>query len=328
MEQRGYSKWQGDDLYHADQIESILIHLNVNIVNETETNFLCLCPFHNNNDTPAMSVAKETGMFLCFAPHCGERGNVTQLVQRVGTMDQYQSRRFIEKFRKNVDMASILARSMEQPVEFKEFDQALLDKFKEDFPGSEAQNYMWGRKFNDTTLETFDVGYSAAQNMVVVPMHDPSAMPLGVIGRSLTGKQFKNTPGLPKSKTAFNFHRAKKASETVIIVESSMDAMRVHQSGFPNVIALLGGFISQHHVAQINKAFNSIIIFTDNDEAGRTLGRSIEDKLSNKRILWAADSPDAVYPADAKDAGDLEDSMIANLVRTAIDPITYQTWYN
>lgn len=267
-------------------------------------------------------------MFLCFAPHCGERGNISQLVQRVGGLNFYQARRFIEKYKKDVDLAAIVAKNLVEPVEFTLFSQETLNKMKEAFPGSPAQRYMWGRKFHDTTLDYFDVGYSETQKMVVVPMHGPIGQPLGVIGRSLVGKQFKNSPNLPKSKTAFNFHRAKKASETVIIVESSMDAMRVHQAGFPNVVALLGGFISKHHVAQLGRAFNTIIIFTDNDEAGRTLGRSIEDKLSNKRILWAADSPEWLYPGNVKDASDLSDSQISKLIREAISPITYDSWYN
>lgn len=83
----------------------------------------------------------------------------------------------------------------------------------------------------------FDLGYSKNMDMVTVPVHSPDGTPIGLVGRSIKGKSFKNSTNLPKSKTLFNIHRAKKIGDHVIVVESSFDAIRVHQAGFPNVVA-------------------------------------------------------------------------------------------
>jgi len=61
--------------------------------------------------------------------------------------------------------------------------------------------------------------------MVTIPVHSPDGIPVGFVGRSIEGKEFKNTPGLPKAKTLFNLHRVKTAGK-VYVVESSFDAIR------------------------------------------------------------------------------------------------------
>lgn len=321
-------KWETAEVYHPESIESILINLKIDPTWETETNFLALCPFHDNTDTPAFSIEKETGLFMCFAPHCGAKGNLQQLVERAGGFTVWEAKRFIEKYKHEIDLEAIVARNIEKPVEFVKFDQGVLDELKSNFVGSEAEEYMFRRGFSSKTLDYFDIGYSINRKMVVVPMHDPNGMPIGLIGRSIEGKRFKNSVNLPKSKTAWNFHRAKHESDTVIICESSFDAMRIHQAGFPNVIALLGGYISTEHARQIGRSFSTIINFTDADQAGRKLAESIYEKLIDKRILWAADCPEWHYPFGKKDASDLTDDQIRKLVVNAISTTEYRMWYD
>jgi hypothetical protein len=177
-------------------------------------------------------------------------------------------------------------------------------------------------------------------------MHDPTGMLVGFVGRSVEGKIFKNTNNLPKSKTAWNFHRAKRTGETVIIVESSFDAMRIHQAGYPNVIALLGGHVTSYHLDQISKTFSNVVIMTDFDKKiyrancrkcagrrecqghrpGRELGHSIVNGLPMTRIKWAAYDDECVYPHDAKDAGDMTDDEIRHCLTHAVSNFEYSRW--
>jgi len=144
--------------------------------------------------------------------------------------------------------------------------------------------------------------------------------------RSISEKKFKNSTNLPKNKTLFNIHRAKKIGDHVIIVESSFDAIRIHQSGFPNVVATLGGHISTDNINLLNRYFNKIIIMTDADQAGRELGISISNKLKNKDILWASYSYGKIYPHDAKDAGDMSEEEIKICIKNAVSDIEYKSW--
>ena len=160
--------------------------------------------------------------------------------------------------------------------------------------------------------------------MVTVPLHSPDGILVGVIGRSADGgKKFKNSPNLPRNKTLFNLHRAKREGGTIIVVESSFDAIRLWQAGFPNAVATLGGSISDTNIQHLNKYSSTIIIMTDNDSAGRALGNTIATKLKNKNVLWAKYDYNVVYPHGAKDVGDLTDEEIKACVKNAIPHFEY-----
>lgn len=349
----GYRRrdWGEEDYeaYTPEQVEGVLEYCDVEVVGDTHTHFLCYCPFHGNTDSPAFAVDKYKGLFTCFNPSCMNSGTLPDLLRRQKGLNPFQSQRVIIKHR-NVNrtpFAERLREAMAKPVDFVEFPQESLDRMAEDFKGSVAEEYMHSRGFDDDTLEYFGVGYSAKQNMVIVPMHDPNGMPIGLIGRtpSSTDKRFKNSTGLPKAKTAWNFHRAKRHGDTVIICEASYDAMRIHQAGYPNVIALLGGHVTDYHIAQINRHFSKVIIMTDFDEKqyrpncrmcnyrtctghrpGRDLGRSIANKLPNKKIMWAAYDDKVVFPHGAKDASDMDDDEIRQCLRNSVSNLTYSQW--
>ena len=354
---RRRNEWQDDyEVYSDSQVEAVLEQCGIDIVSDTHTHFLAYCPFHGNTDSPAMAVDKTKGLWNCFSPVCMSSGTLLDLLRRRKGMNPFQAQRFVLKYRdvnsKTFDERMAIALS--KPVDFVEFPQSVIDKMANDFKGSIAETYMKSRGFDDETLEYFKVGYSAKKNMVAVPMHDPNGMPIGVIGRtpSHTDKAFKNSVNLPKSKTSWNFHRAKRCGDTVIVCEASYDAMRIHQAGYPNVIALLGGSVTVHHVDQINRNFSKVVIMTDFDKKmkrancrlcrgkpfksnevpceghrpGRELGRAIANQLPNKRIMWAAYDDTCVFPHNAKDASDMTDDEIRQCLRHAVSNLEYSQW--
>ena len=302
-----------------------------------------MCPFHGNIDTPAFSVGKLNGLYVCFNPGCDAHGTLEELVRRTRQVNVFQAKKIIVKAKSGAPKSSVLNKVngiLDTPT-FTPFDQHKIDNMIKNFPGSVAQEYMKARGFDDTTLSYFGVGYSASKNLVTVPMHAPDGTPIGVIGRSPTEKKFQNSYGLPKAKTMWNFHRAKK-HDSVVICEASYDAMMVHQAGYPNVVALLGGHISPYHVEQLNRTFSTIVIMTDFDQPrkrpncklcnyrpcvghrdGRILGRAIQKAVPNKRVLWAVYNDDAVYPHDAKDACDMTQAEIRQVIEGAESTFAY-----
>ena len=210
---------------------------------------------------------------------------------------------------------------------FEEFPYSTLVKLNDDLVTEwKAQKYFESRGINMQSGKYFNLGYSKNMDMVTVPVHSPDGMPIGIVGRSIEGKSFKNSTNLPKSKTLFNVHRAKKIGDHVIVVESSFDAIRVHQAGFPNVVATLGGFLSTEQQHLLNRYFNKITIMTDADLAGRELGLSIANKLRMKDILWSSCGYGKIYPHEAKDAGDMTDEEIIFCIKNAVSDIEYRSW--
>ncbi len=327
---RGYNTKQIDTTQYAPaHIKSIVKSIGLSIVGETNNDFLCYCPFHSNRNTSSFSVSREKGAFICFNPSCGESGTLLELVKRVMHKNDFEAMRFISSKEteslENFD--ELLSEVMEEKPAFEEFPQETIDRLHADLAGNKhAREYLGSRFINKESVEYFSLGYSPAMNMVVTPVHSPDGLPIGIVGRSIEGKTFKNSTNLPKSKTLFNIHRAKKIGDHVIIVESNFDAIRVHQAGFPNVVATLGGFLSTEQQHLLNRHFNRITIMTDSDLAGRELGLSIANKLRMKDLLWASYEYGKIYPHDAKDVGDMTEEEIKACIKNAVSDIEYRTW--
>jgi DNA primase len=220
-----------------------------------------------------------------------------------------------------------MANMFEEKPDFEEFSQETLDRLHTDLLASQsAKDYLKSRSINEESMNHFGLGYSTSMNMVITPVHSPDGTPIGLVGRSIEGKSFKNSTNLPKSKTLFNVHRAKRIGEHVIVVESNFDAIRIHQAGFPNVVAVLGGVLSTEQQKLLNRYFNKITVMTDADLAGRELGLSIANRLKNKDLLWASYEYGKIYPHDAKDAGDMTDEEIKSCIKNAVSDIEYRSW--
>jgi DNA primase len=105
----------------------------------------------------------------------------------------------------------------------------------------------------------------------------------------------------------FNIQNAKLHSD-VIIVEGSVDAMKVHEAGFPNVVASLGAQVSPQQVSMLKKYFDRIIIFSDNDDAGEAMKGAIINSCCGKE-LYAAKISDGL-----KDPGEMSVKQIKDSI--------------
>ena len=312
--------------YTSSQVREVLEGIGVKVHHASQTDYFCYCPFHNNTHTPSFAISKGTGAYICYNPSCDARGGLEDLIIQKGSMGQFEAMRFLRLLQKNRPdtFDQDLEDLFEDKPEFIEFSQDILNNLYDDLKKSDiGKEYFLSRGINDESIDYFQLGYSEKQRMVTVPLHSPSGLPVGIIGRSIEGKSFKNSDNLPRSLTMFNLHRAKKISPTIIVCESSFDAIRIHQAGYPNVVATLGGGISKHNVQNLNKYSSSIIIATDADEAGRKLGMDIVGKLPNKNVLWASFDDGVIYPNGAKDVGDLTDSEIKQCIKNAISHFEY-----
>lgn len=315
--------------YSAGQVKTIVKSIGLNLFSEVGDQIAFYCPFHNNTHTPSCSINESSGAWICFNPSCSESGTILDLVKRVMQINDFQALRLIMSHGKIKSDAfeDELNAVLDDKPEFEEFPQETLNRLHAGlFENQEAKLYLISRGINEESIKHFGLGFSGSTNMVITPVHSPEGIPVGLVGRSISDKKFKNSNNLPKSKTLFNIHRAKRIGSNVIIVESNFDAIRVHQAGFPNVVATLGGHMSPNNLNLLNRYFNKIIIMTDSDSAGRELGNSIASRLRNKDILWASHEYGKIYPHEAKDAGDMTDEEIKSCINNSVSNIEYQSW--
>ena len=324
-----YARKADSTQYAVSQVKAIVKALGLHETSEANNNLLMYCPFHSNRHTASFSISCENGAWLCYNPACGESGNLIELVKRILHKNDFEALRFISSKQNEAleNFDELLSGLMEDKPEFEEFPKETLNKLHTEIISTqEGKDYFKSRGIDNQSIIDFELGYSKNMGMVTVPVHSPDGIPIGIVGRSIEGKSFKNSTNLPKSKTMFNIHRAKKIGSNVIVVESSFDAIRVHQAGFPNVVATLGGSLSSEQQRLLNKYFSTIVIMTDADEAGRELGLSIANRLNTKDILWASYDYGKIYPHDAKDVGDMTDQEIQQCIKNSVSHIEYVSW--
>jgi DNA primase len=217
----------------------------------------------------------------------------------------FESIRFIKTKEVATNLEQEIGKKLIQEPEYVRFDEVLLKRLNQQALDSHrAKSYFAGRSISEDSMKKFGLGFSEKQDMVTVPVHAPDGMPLGFVGRSIEGKDFKNTPGLPKAKTLFNLHRVK-TSSSIYVVESSFDAIRLDQCGLP-AVATLGSNVSNIQIDLLKKYFNNIYVIADNDEAGRNMLTRIRDKAGSRVSEIKLNS-------QYKDIGDMPDDEIRSL---------------
>jgi DNA primase len=300
------------NLYTASQIKRVLSGSGVTVEKEAESEYIVFCPFHANHRTPAGEINKFSGLFFCFS--CSKTADLIELVMHFSNRTYFEAVRFIKNKEVETDILSEVNNKLIEKEEWTEFDMSVVDRLHEQALISErAKEYFIKRKISKESVVKFKLGYSETQDMISIPVYNHEGLCVGFVARSIEGKDFKNTYKLPKSKLLFNLNRVKTASK-VYVVESSFDAIRLDQVGFP-AVATLGANVSSKQIDLLKRYFSDIIIIADNDEAGGNMKERIIESLGSSVTIINIDQK-------YKDIGDMEDSDIIKLNKSFNDQIS------
>ena len=268
-----------------------------------DSDFIIFCSFHSNTRTPAGEVHKSNGTFFCFS--CQKVADLVELVMHTSGRSYFEAVRFIKSKEEESNLELDINKKLYIKPDYVAYDEFTLKRLNSQLISSErAKDYLLYRKMDQSSMVKFMLGYSEKQDMITIPVHAPNGIPVGFVGRSIEGKDFKNTPGLPKSKILFNLHRIKTA-DMVYVVESSFDAIRLDQVGFP-AVATLGANVSNVQIELLQKYFNNIVVIADNDEAGGNMKDKIIEKLKSRVSVIQLNK-------EYKDIGDMSDEKIKEL---------------
>jgi DNA primase len=289
--------------YTSDQIKKVLIGAGLTIEKEIDSDYIIFCPFHANNRTPAGEVDKITGKFFCFS--CHHVADLIEVVMHTTARSYFEAARYIKSKEGLSSIIGDVEKKLISIPEYVQYDQVIIKRLNQQaLESPRAMRYYSGRLITEASVKKFQLGYSEKQDMVTIPIAAPDGMEVGFVGRSIEGKDFKNTPGLPKSKILFNLHRVK-TSNRVYVVESSFDAIRLDQVGIP-AVATLGAMVSTKQIELLRKYFNSVFVIADNDEAGSNMRDKIIKSLG---AMVTTVKLDSAY----KDIGDMQDEDIKRL---------------
>ena len=292
-----------NSFYTKEQVYRVLIGAGIDIEAEYGTDYIVFCPYHNNNRTPAGEVSKDHGTFFCFG--CQTTKSLIEFIMHTSNRTYFESIRYIKSKEQDISIEDSVNKALVEKPEFVQYDELLIKRLtNQALESPRAVRYFEGRSITKDSINKFNLGYSEKQDSVTIPVHSPDGMCIGFVARTVEGKEFKNTPGLPKGKVLFNLHRIK-ASSTVYVVESSFDAIRLDQVGFP-AVATLGANVSAAQIRLLEKYFNNVVLIADNDDAGVIMRDKLIEKLGS---IVTSVYIDKKY----KDIGDMDDDAIKKL---------------
>lgn len=298
-----YRNRRNSSVYTPEQIKRVLAGSGINIESEVDSDYIIFCPFHNNYRSPAGEIDKRSGFFFCFS--CQHVCDLTAFVMHTSGRTYFEAVRFVKSKETETDLSYQINQALVVKPDYIPYDELQIKRLNQQaLESPRAMRYYSGRLITEASIRKFDLGYSEKQDMVTIPVASPDGVSVGFVGRSVEGKDFKNTPGLPKSKVLFNLHRVK-ASSRVYVVESSFDAIRLDQCGFP-AVATLGANVSKIQTDLLQKYFNEIYVIADNDEAGGNMKDKIVERLGSRVIVIKLDK-------QYKDIGDMSDEAIKNI---------------
>lgn len=332
-----------------NQLLTVLERLGVEIESIADDEIRLLCPFHGNSDTSAMAMSNPQGIFFCHNPMCGETGTLVDMVQKLRRVNYFEAARMIDDAHLGDSFqVSLPKRKKKEPVVIPPEVYERWQRELRDHP--KALDYLHSRGITDDSIEHFKLGYSFQKDLLITPVFDEQEVCIGGVGRGVEEKVFKNTPGTTSSLSLFNIQNARK-SEYVIICEGNFDAIRVHQAGYPNVVATLGSNFSENHLTQVVTHFSRVVIMTDDDGntvrancklcrnngmrycVGHNAGRDLGEKIANMCLKsgvtprWAVAGCGIIYPEGVKDPGDMTDDQIRECIQNSVSNFEYNTLY-
>lgn len=152
------------------------------------------------------------------------------------------------------------------------------------------------KQLNLQTIQFFGIGKAMTGTLkdhIAIPMHNTNGQQIGYAGQNLQTQQWKFY--FNKSIELFNYHRVKRENKDfVIVVEGFYSAMYLWQAGFLNVVALMGSRASTKQVQLITSLSKKVLLFLDNDKAGKEGTKQVKKLLKEKAYRLGT----IIYPSE------------------------------
>jgi DNA primase len=258
------------------------------------------CPLHSGEGRETFHVDTAEQVFHCFS--CQAGGSVLDLVMAI---EGCGLRRAAERLSSWSTASAAKVEPWSLPVKAtvtkkREFAAALPFRLR----GVDLHHpYLQMRGITEATAREFGTGFydgpGLMHNRLVIPIENQFGTLVGYCGRALDGSEprYRFPPRFPKSQFLFNFHRAAAANAPqVIVVEGFFDCLKVHQAGFPFVVAIMGSVLSEQQLRMLVHSFRRIRLMLDGDAAGHNATALIAPRLTQHAPVEVIRLPDATQP--------------------------------
>jgi DNA primase len=328
-----------DDLKYE---EFVLSHFDVKSRYGQEVMVRC---FEHDDHSASMQINLESGLYICFS--CNAVGGPRSLYEEFDVpYDQNAVDNDLSGVIRRLDVLNQITRSKRPKEErVRYYPESYLQQF------AIPTNYWQQRGFTQETVERFQFGYSPLGNYVTLPMRDMHGRLLGVTKRYLdlddspTGDRYKYPFTFQKSENLFASWLVSEdeTASTVALVEGALDTAKVWQAEHP-AMGLYGSTLSVEQVRLLIRCgVRNVVLFFDNDAAGRKIVRSCLGETVHKRkrvttkgynaatdlrhhfnvsaVVWPREPYPSVQDSnsDASDPCDLDTTAIKEMLQNTVE---------
>jgi len=303
----------------VDEMERLLDDLGIEHVNSRGDEVQGFCPAHvertgKQDRNPSWYINADTGAHICFS--CDFRGNIVSLVAKLRGYENWEDA--IEWLSEGGELSERFERAISKPKQVFEdlvyISEASLSAFTE--PPIDA---LKSRGLHPDAARKHEILWDTRTECWIIPQRNlETGKLMGWQEKGYATRSFKNYPsGVKKSTSMFGYD--KYIGDTVIVVESPLDVVRLESLCLPGGLAIYGAVISDLQMKYLQR-FDTIIFALDNDKAG------IE--ASNKALLQCNKTGIEAWffnykQTDAKDIGAMSKAEVFYGVDSAIHSIRY-----
>jgi DNA primase len=306
----------------AVSLEAVLRHYEVPGLRRHRDQLEGCCPIHRGKRDDSFRASLSKNVFHCFA--CQAHGNVLDLV---AAMEKCSIREAACRLQQWFGIAASGASARPGPggagkTELVREKEGCNPPLHFALTGVDhAHPYLRQRGIDRATATEFGMGFYGGPGLmsgrIVIPIGNASGEIVAYVGRALDGRspKYKLPAGFRKAWELFNIQRAvATGSQTVIVVEGYFDCVRVHQAGFPFVVALMGSSLSASQERVLAERFEQVFLMLDGDAAGCAASRAIGTRLSGTCSVAQVNVPEGAQPDQ------LSPTVIRDLILAATRP--------
>jgi len=294
----------------AVTLEAVLRHYQIPGLRLHRDQLQGCCPIHRGQRNDSFRVHLTKNIFQCFA--CQAHGNVLDFVV---AMEQCSIREAALRLQqwfgiRPSGLRLYPAAAGRQKGKLVRKEEGSNRPLRFALTGVEGNHpYLAQRGIDPATAAEFGVGFYPGPGLmsgrIVIPICNLHGQLVAYAGRALDDRppKYKLPAGFRKGLELFNLQRAiATGGRIVIVVEGYFDCVRVHQAGFPCVVALMGSSLSAAQESGLRRHFEGIVLMLDGDAAGRAASDVIATRLSGWRsvqVLRVSDGsqPDQLSPS-------------------------------
>jgi DNA primase len=267
--------------------------------------FVGACPIHGGKNGTSFNVDTSKNVFHCFS-ECGG-GNILDLVMKLEDCSIREAgEKLSDWFELRFDRRGGIAKTAKRRTKSQRNATASHNSGRSDAsrvnPPLERSlkglnhdhPYLVERGLIVPTIKEFGIGHCTRGLMrgrIAIPIHDENGSLVAYAGRAVDQElaeahgKYRLPDGFKKSFVLFNLYRAAEhADRGLIVVEGFFDCFKVHQAGFPNVVALMGSTLSEHQEELLINHTDRVSLMLDGDDAGTKCLREFYGRL--RQLLY------------------------------------------